>query len=151
MLMTAKIFLPEAGVSLWWENFRHAFQDTWEDGPGVYLFVLEPVFIILSVLIAQIICKLKPKTIWSGPGLLFGTYMVFWLQPVVQGYVTGNEWEPVGSILFTTPLILSAGQVLLAKRGFKAGWPDCLRFAVTMFAAYFAICLLCLLRGPNID
>ena len=151
MLMTAQVFLPETGYRLWWENLSHAFQDTWEDGPGFYLFVLEPLFIILSALIAQIICKLKPKTIWSGPGLLLGTYMFFWFQPVVYGVVTGNEWEPMGSLLFKTPLALGIGLVLLAKRGFRADWQSSIRFTLVMLATRYAICLLCLLGWPNID
>jgi hypothetical protein len=150
-MMAVKVVMPEPGLSLWWENFSHAFNDVWVYGPGAYLFVLEPVFIIVIALIAQIICKLKPKTIWSGPGLLLGNYMFFWFQPVVYGLVTGNEWEPVSSILFTTPLVLSAGQVLLAKRGFKVDWSGALRFALVMLITYYAIGFLFLLSGPNID
>jgi hypothetical protein len=152
MLITTGIHQLEQGFSSWWLYFVYAFQEQWQFGEGIILFVVEPILIIISALVAQIFCKLKPKTIWSAPGLLLGTYMFFWLHPVIYWIITGDQWEPSDGYIPTMYITMGIGQLLCAKRGFKVDWQRACWFALAMLAANYAICILALLLlMPSVD
>lgn len=144
-------YQPETGLIAWWHTLIQAFQVTWTYGPGFFLFVLEPLLIAGSALFAQLLTKLKPKTIFSAAGLLLGAYMFFWLQQVLYGYATHREWSPGFGYISTMPLLVGVGQLLLVKRGFHTDWWSAFKFAMRMLAANYMLCVIGALFMPHLD
>lgn len=146
-----EVYKPEQGMAAWWQHFTHSFQDVWLYGPGLFLFVLEPLLLIFGAIIAQNFCKLKPKTIWSAPALILVAYMFFWMQPWLWWLATGEEWSPAVGYITTMPFLVGGGTVLAVRRGFKADWRGAFRFALDMLGTNYITCLVALFFMPNID
>ncbi len=149
-LAVSGVYLPEPALATWWHKFTLAFHDVCADGPGAFLFVIEPLLILFSALIAQEICKLRPRTKYSALGLLLGAYLCFWLQPVAYGFATGHEWSPVPGYATTMPLFMGVGQLLLARRAYASGWCGAFRLALLMLTANYSLFILAVLLIPGI-
>jgi hypothetical protein len=143
MLVTTGFFHLEQALSSWWLYFTYDFQEQWQFGEGIFLFVYEPFLILFSALAAQVIFRLKPKTIWSAPGLLLGTYMFFWVQPVIYSLVTGNDyWGAIWGYCSTMPWVVGTGQLLVVKHGFETDWKKAFWFALVMLVSNYIIVIL---------
>jgi hypothetical protein len=142
MILSTGLDRLAQGLSSWWSYFAYYFQDLWQFGDGRILFEYEPMLIILSAIVAQVCFRLKPKTIWSGPGLVLGTYMFFWFHPVIYYAITGYRWEPIDGYFPTMYITIGVGQLLCVRHGFIVDWRSACWFALVMLASQYLIPIL---------
>lgn len=118
-------------LSNWWALFTEAVYDAWHGGIGFFAFAVMPLALIVWLALTQLLFRLKPKTIYSLPGVFLGAYALFWLQLVLAEQC--GAWNPVERpYVMLSITVRWPGLALLVMRGFKCTWLRAWGFATCM-------------------